>query len=71
MIMRKWWEPKSSVMDRYHDAMYEWVEALTERTDLQWKEIDRAHCRIDLLLDRLDETVDSPTQMSEDWAVRG
>jgi hypothetical protein len=56
MIMRKWWQPKASIVDSYHDAMYEWVEALTERTELQRQEIDRAHCRIDMLLDRLEES---------------
>lgn len=76
MIMRKWWEKKPSALDRYFGAMTEWRTAMTkradlatERLDMQWAEIDRAHCRIDLLLDRLEEEdVDSPTQMFEGWA---
>lgn len=77
MIMRKWWEKKPSTLDRYLDAMSEWRTKTTERADLatarlnmQWDQIQILNVRIDLLTAQIDEVgfVDSPTQMSEEWA---
>ena len=75
MIMRKWWGEKPSMLARYFGAVSEWRELTTkranlatERLDAHWDEILHLHLRIDLLVEQLNETVDSPTQMCEEWA---